>query len=75
MIYFHFRDAAYLRPQSEDKYSNKKLIPHGKRRNFSFLVRNRTKKPTSKMLVGYNTSSRPFLKTRFARLLPKGRKK
>ena len=27
-----------------------------------------TKKPPSKMLVGYNTSSRPFLKTRSAHI-------
>ena len=48
MIYFHFRDAAYLRPQSEDKYSNKKLIPHGKRRKISFPMRNQQKSRLAK---------------------------
>ena len=34
MIYFHFRDAAYLRPQSEDKYSNKKINSARKKKKF-----------------------------------------
>ena len=36
---------------------------------FHFLCGIEQKKPTSKMLVGYNTSSRPFLKTRSAHII------